>query len=156
MRGGGSSQFITILHRGGGVYRDPKFVLHNKRTVAWCCFRKQNDMRVQNPWQNNLVLGATWRSSTPWPALHLWGRKTSWSKLQVTRSTFHAKTITHVLPHIGPLLIINNHLKLKLVIHLHPGITDWSLLPPHDHELYNAGEMWLLNSFVRLSITLKR
>ena len=64
-------------------------------------------------------------------------------KLQDTRSTLHTKTITHVLHHIDPLLTITSHLKLKLLIHLCQGITDWSLLPPHDHELYNAGNVIL-------------
>ena len=35
--GGGvaSSQFITILHSGGGVYQDPTFVLCNKWTAPY-------------------------------------------------------------------------------------------------------------------------
>ena len=47
-------------------------------------------------------------------------------------------------------LVIGNITVLRSSTHLCPGITDWSLLPSHDHKLYNAGTMWFLNSFVRL------
>ena len=30
-----ASQFITILHKGRGVYQDPEFVFHNKWTAPY-------------------------------------------------------------------------------------------------------------------------